>query len=58
LAEHPASGIDCDAVLAGVTAGAFWLAVSIALQMAFGERFAAGFTGSRADHFARRVTRS
>jgi undecaprenyl-diphosphatase len=45
-------------VLAGVTAGAFWLSVSIALQTAFGERFGAGFTGSRADRFARRVTRS
>jgi len=45
-------------VLAGVTAGAFWLAVSIALQTAFGERFAVGFTGSRADRFARRGSRS
>jgi membrane-associated phospholipid phosphatase len=45
-------------VLAGVAAGAFWLAVSIALQSGYGERFAARFAGSRVDRLARRVTRS
>lgn len=45
-------------VLAGVAGGSFWLAVSIALQTHFGERFAARLTGSRADRLARLVTRS
>ncbi|MBA2385151.1 MAG: phosphatase PAP2 family protein, partial [Actinobacteria bacterium] len=45
-------------VLAGVAGGAFWLAVSIALQTIHGERFAARFTGSRADRLARRGSRS
>jgi len=45
-------------VLAGVAAGAFWLAVSIALLTTHGERFATRFTGSRVDRLARRVTRS
>ena len=45
-------------VLAGVAGGAFWLAVSIALQTSYGERFAARFAGSRADRLAHRVTRS
>lgn len=45
-------------VLAGVAGGAFWLAVSIALQTTYGERFADRFTGSRADQFARNVSRS
>jgi membrane-associated phospholipid phosphatase len=45
-------------VLAGIAGGAFWLAVSIALQTSYGEWFAARFTGSRADRLARRVTRS
>ncbi len=45
-------------VLAGVAGGAFWLSVSIALQTMYGERFAARFTGSRADRLARRSTRS
>ncbi|MDX6438300.1 MAG: hypothetical protein QOF45_883 [Gaiellaceae bacterium] len=45
-------------VLAGVAGGAFWLAISIALQTAYGARLAARFTGSRPDRLARRVTRS
>lgn len=45
-------------VLAGVAGGAFWLALSIALQTMYGERFAAGFTGSRADRLGRRIARS
>jgi undecaprenyl-diphosphatase len=45
-------------VLAGLAGGAFWLAVSIALQTVYGERFAARFSGSRLDRLARRVTRS
>ena len=45
-------------VLAGVAAGVFWLAISIVLLAAYGERLAAPFTGSRADRLARRVTRS
>ena len=45
-------------VLAGTAGGVFWLAVSIALQTAYGERFAARFAGSRVDRLARRVTRS
>lgn len=45
-------------VFAGVAVGAFWLAVSIALQTIYGERFAARFTGSRADRLAGRGTRS
>jgi undecaprenyl-diphosphatase len=42
-------------VLAGVAGGAFWLAVSVSLQTAYGERFAARFTGSRLDRLARRL---
>jgi len=45
-------------VLAGVAGGAFWLAVSIALQTAYGERIAARFTGSRADRLGRSISRS
>ena len=45
-------------VLAGVAGGAFWFAVSIALQTIYGEWFAARFTGSRADRLVRRTTRS
>jgi undecaprenyl-diphosphatase len=45
-------------VLAGIAGGAFWLAVSIAFQAAYGDRLAARFTGSRLDRLARRVTRS
>ncbi|HEU5279766.1 MAG TPA: phosphatase PAP2 family protein [Gaiellaceae bacterium] len=45
-------------VLAGAAGGAFWLAASIAAQTIYGERFAARFTGSRADRLARRITRS
>jgi undecaprenyl-diphosphatase len=45
-------------VLAGVAGGVFWLAVSIALQTIYGERFSGRFVGSRADRLARRVTRS
>jgi undecaprenyl-diphosphatase len=45
-------------VLAGVAGGAFWLALSIALRTAYGERFVARFTGSGADRAARRLTRS
>ena len=45
-------------VLAGVCGGVFWLAVSIALQTIYGERFGAWFVGSRADRLGRRATRS
>ena len=45
-------------VLAGIAGGTFWLALSIALQTMYGERFAARFTGSRADRLGRRITRS
>jgi undecaprenyl-diphosphatase len=45
-------------VLAGVAGGAFWLALSIAITTAYGESFARRFSGSRADHLARRATRS
>ncbi|MHB1243591.1 MAG: phosphatase PAP2 family protein [Gaiellaceae bacterium] len=45
-------------VLGAVAAGATWLALSIALQAAYGERFTARFTGSRVDRFARRLTRA
>lgn len=45
-------------VLGAVAAGATWLALSIALQAAYGERFAARFAGSRVDRFARRLTRA
>ncbi len=45
-------------VLGGAAAGAFWLAVSIALQTLYGERFARVFAGSSADRLGRRVTRS
>jgi membrane-associated phospholipid phosphatase len=44
-------------VLAGVAGGAFWLAVSIALQIGYGDRFATRFAGSRADRVAQRVVR-
>jgi membrane-associated phospholipid phosphatase len=45
-------------VLAGIAGGAFWLAVSIALQAAYGDRFAARVAGSTVDRLARRATRS
>lgn len=45
-------------VLAGAVGGTFWLAVAIALQTTYGERFVIRFTGSRVDRFARRCTRS
>jgi membrane-associated phospholipid phosphatase len=45
-------------VLAGVAGGGFWLAVSVALLVAFGDRAAARLEGSRLDRLARRVTRS
>ncbi len=45
-------------VLAGVAGGATWLALSLALRTAYGERLVARLTGSRADRFARRLTRS
>jgi len=45
-------------VLGGAAAGAFWLAVSIALQTLYGERFAHAFAGSTVDRFGRRITRS
>ena len=45
-------------VLGGIAAGTIWLALSIALQAAYGERFVARFTGSRIDRFARRLTRA
>jgi membrane-associated phospholipid phosphatase len=45
-------------VLAGAAGGAFWLAISIALQTIYGERLATGFAGSWVDRFGRRITRS
>lgn len=45
-------------VLGAVPAGATWLALSIALQAAYGERFSARFAGSRLDRLARRLTRA
>jgi membrane-associated phospholipid phosphatase len=44
-------------VLAGVAGGAFWLAISIALQTMYGDRFATRFAGSRADRLAQRLVR-
>ena len=45
-------------VLAGVAGGATWLALSVALRTAYGERLVARFTGSGADRVGRRLTRS
>ena len=45
-------------VLAGAAGGAFWLAVAVALQTAYGVRFRRVFTGSSIDRFGRRITRS
>ena len=45
-------------VLGGVAGGAFWLAISIALQTSYGTRFADRFTGSRADRLGRNISRS
>jgi undecaprenyl-diphosphatase len=45
-------------VLAGAAGGAFWLALAIALQTIYGERFATRFSGSSIDRFARSITRS
>lgn len=45
-------------VLGAFAAGAAWLAISIALQAAYGDRFAARFSGSRVDRLARRLTRA
>ena len=44
-------------VLAGIAGGAFWLSVSIALLTVYGDRFAARFSGSRADRLGQRVVR-
>lgn len=43
-------------VLAGAAAGAFWLAVAIALQTLYGGWFVTRFTGSALDRFGRRIT--
>jgi membrane-associated phospholipid phosphatase len=53
LGEHYLSD-----VLGGVAAGAAWLGLSIALYAAYGERFAAVFSGSPFDRFGRWVTRA
>lgn len=53
LGVHYLSG-----VLGAVAAGATWLALSIALQATYGDRFVAHFAGSRVDRFARRLTRA
>ncbi|MFL5980745.1 MAG: phosphatase PAP2 family protein [Gaiellaceae bacterium] len=45
-------------VLAGAAGGAFCLAVAVALQAIYGDRFARSFADSRADRLARRATRS
>jgi membrane-associated phospholipid phosphatase len=45
-------------VLCALAAGATWLALSIALQAAYGERFLARFADSRFEHFARPLTRT
>ncbi len=45
-------------VLAGAAGGATWLALSIAVRTAYGERLLARFTGSGADRLGRRLTRS
>lgn len=45
-------------VLGGVAGGAFWLALSVAFQTIYGERFAVRFAGSRGDRLGRRITRS
>jgi len=45
-------------VLGGAAGGAFWLAVSIALQTLCGERFERVFAGSSLDRLGRRMTRS
>jgi len=45
-------------VLGGAAAGAFWLAVSIAVQTLYGERFARALAGSAVDRHGRRITRS
>jgi undecaprenyl-diphosphatase len=45
-------------VLGGAVGGAFWLAVSIALQTLYAERFARVFAGSSLDRLGRRVSRS
>lgn len=45
-------------VLGAVAAGAAWLALSIALQTAYGERFVTRFEGSHIDRIARRLTRA
>ena len=44
-------------VLAGIAGGVFWLAVSIALQTVYEDRFATRFAGSRADRVAQRIVR-
>jgi undecaprenyl-diphosphatase len=45
-------------VLGGAAAGAFWLAVSIAVQTLYGESFTRVFVGSPVDRLGRRITRS
>jgi membrane-associated phospholipid phosphatase len=45
-------------VLAGAAGGAFWLAIAIALQTAYGEPFARRVSDSSLDRLARRITRS
>ena len=45
-------------VLGGYAGGAFWLALSIAVALAYGERLARRFDGSRADRLVRSLTRS
>ena len=49
---------DLSDVLAGIAGGGFWLAVSIALLVVFGDRAAARLAGSRLDRLGRRLTRS
>ena len=45
-------------VLSGYAGGAFWLALSVAVALAYGERLARRFDGSRADRLVRLLTRS
>jgi membrane-associated phospholipid phosphatase len=45
-------------VLGGAAAGTFWLALSIAIQTLYGEKFAHAFAGSSVDRLGRRITRS
>jgi undecaprenyl-diphosphatase len=45
-------------VLGALAAGATWLALSIALQAAYGQRFVARFADSQIDRVTRRLTRT